>query len=232
MPQLDVIMFGEPGRRLGQCQQRVPIRRRGQCRPSHQRSQPCRPTPATQSGFQFRKNRYFFDDEEKICIGPRIWALMGFYSSVRLGKKLLLVNINRCKFTFHEPGKLSDAICAFSAASYDAIPREFMGKVKQADLPVQPTTLVLNAFGIQVTNQMIVVPGHELLVPSVTYGKGQLHVANGSWNILDIRFYQGARVMNWKVLVMHDGMEALTFKGPMFKFNCVSQTLDSVLPWE
>jgi eukaryotic translation initiation factor 2C len=59
---------------------------------------------------------------------------------------------------------------------------------------------VLNAFSIQVTNQMIVVPGHELLAPSVMYGKGQLCVADSSWNILDVRFHQGGHMTNWKVL--------------------------------
>jgi eukaryotic translation initiation factor 2C len=64
----------------------------------------------------------------------------------------------------------------------------------------QSTIPALNAFGIQVANQMIVVPGRELLAPSVTYGKGQLRVADGSWNILDVRFHQGGLMTNWKVL--------------------------------
>jgi eukaryotic translation initiation factor 2C len=78
----------------------------------------------------------------------------------------------------------------------------------------QPTTPVLNAFGIDVSNRMIVVPGRELPAPSVTYGKGQPRVANGSWNILDVRFHQGGRMTNWKVLVVRDSVEALTFNGP------------------
>jgi eukaryotic translation initiation factor 2C len=85
---------------------------------------------AAQQGFRFGKNRYFFNDAQKKQIGPHLWALMGFYSSIRPGNKLLLVNINVCMSAFHEPGKLSTAVRAFAAASHDAIPREFMRKVK------------------------------------------------------------------------------------------------------
>ena len=85
---------------------------------------------ASQQGFRFGRNRYFFNDSHKTQIGPRLWALMGFYSSVRPGNRLLMININVCNSAFYEPGKLSDALSAYSAASYDAIPREFMRKVK------------------------------------------------------------------------------------------------------
>ena len=85
---------------------------------------------AAQQGFRFGKNRYFFNDEHKAQIGPRLWALMGFYSSVRPASKLLMVNVNVCMSAFHQPGRLSDALRAFSVTSYDAIPREFMRKVK------------------------------------------------------------------------------------------------------
>ncbi len=37
---------------------------------------------------------------------------------------------------------------------------------------------------------------------------------NLSWNILDVKFHVGGRMRNWKVLVMCDGVEALSFKGP------------------
>ncbi len=58
---------------------------------------------ASQQGWRFGRNRYFFNDNNKSRIGPRIWALMGFYSSVRPGNKLPF---------------------------FEAIPREFMRKVK------------------------------------------------------------------------------------------------------
>jgi hypothetical protein len=85
---------------------------------------------ASQQGWRFGRNRYFFNDNNKSRIGPRVWALMGFYSSVRPGNKLPFVNINICMSAFYEPGKLADALRAFLMGSFDAIPREFMRKVK------------------------------------------------------------------------------------------------------
>jgi hypothetical protein len=81
-------------------------------------------------------------------------------------------------------------------------------------LGYNPAAAVLNSFQIRVANQMVVVPGRELPPPSVTYGKGVPRVANGSWNILDVKFHLGGRMKNWKVLVVRDGVEALSFKGP------------------
>jgi len=81
-------------------------------------------------------------------------------------------------------------------------------------LGYNPATAVLNSFSIRVARQMIVVPGRELPPPSVTYGKGVPRVQNGSWNILDVKFHVGGRMRNWKVLVVRDGVEALSFKGP------------------
>jgi len=50
--------------------------------------------------------------------------------------------------------------------------------------------------------------------PSVTYKKGPLRVANGSWNIVDVKFHHGAKMGNWKVLVVRDDVAALSFNGP------------------
>ena len=55
---------------------------------------------------------------------------MGFYSSVRPVYKQLMVNVNVCMAAFHEPGKLSDALHAFSSRSRGAIPQDLLGKVK------------------------------------------------------------------------------------------------------
>lgn len=85
---------------------------------------------AAQQGWRFGRNRYFFNDKQKTQIGLHVWALMGFYSSVRPGNRLPLVNVNICMSAFYEPGKLSEALRAFGVASFDAIPREFMRKVK------------------------------------------------------------------------------------------------------
>ena len=85
---------------------------------------------AAQQGWRFGRNRYFFNDDNKARIGPRVWALMGFYSSVRPGNKVPFVNINICMSAFYEPGKLAEALRTFLMGSFEAIPREFMRKVK------------------------------------------------------------------------------------------------------
>ena len=79
-------------------------------------------------------------------------------------------------------------------------------------LGIDPAAPVLDNFGIRISTQMTVIPGRELPAPSVTYRKGALRVANGSWNILDVKFHQGARMGSWKVLVVRDGAD--TFNGP------------------
>ncbi|KAH9163100.1 Piwi-domain-containing protein [Lactarius sanguifluus] len=283
---------------------------------------------AAQQGYRFGKNRYFFP-ENRAQIGDNLFALMGFYSSVRPCNKLVMVNINVCMSAFHKPGKLSDALRSFGMGSFDAAPRELMRKVKVSttylgykrvktinrvvlglsarkhrfsceelggmvsveeyflrkhnirlqhpdDMPlidvgapgksryipaelctiepgephlgklgpnetsemlrvasrrpaanatliagtglprlgIEPATPVLGNFGIRISAQMTVIPGRELPAPSVTYRKGNPRVANGSWNIMDVKFHHGGKMGNWKVLVVRDGVEALSFKGP------------------
>src|SRR5258707_7697520 len=34
------------------------------------------------------------------------------------------------------------------------------------------------------------------------------------WNIRDVKFHQGAKMTNWKVLVVRDSVESLSFSGP------------------
>lgn len=85
---------------------------------------------ASQAGYRVGRNRFFYDDEERGVLGPRLIAYMGFYSSVRPVQNQFMVNVNVCMTAFHEPGKLSDALMAFSRGSFGAIPREFMSKVK------------------------------------------------------------------------------------------------------
>ena len=83
-----------------------------------------------QHGIQFGKNRYFFEDDEKRQLGPRLLALMGFYSSVRLVYKQLMVNVNVCMAAFHEPGKLSNALQAFDSHSRGATSQDRLAKIK------------------------------------------------------------------------------------------------------
>jgi len=81
-------------------------------------------------------------------------------------------------------------------------------------LGINPATPVLGNFGLDISAQMMVIPGRELPPPSVTYLKGPLRVANGSWNILNVKFHKSAKMGNWKVLVVRDGVDALSFNGP------------------
>ena len=79
---------------------------------------------------------------------------------------------------------------------------------------INPPASVLDNFGIRISTQMTVIPGRELQPPSVTYKKGAPRVANGSWNIMDVKFHHGAKMGNWKVLVVRDDVAALSFSGP------------------
>ena len=79
---------------------------------------------------------------------------------------------------------------------------------------INPAASVLDNFGIRIAVQMAVIPGRELSPPSVTYRRGSARVANGSWNIMDVKFHHGAKMGNWKVLVVRDDVAALSFNGP------------------
>lgn len=79
-------------------------------------------------------------------------------------------------------------------------------------LGYNPPKSVLAGFGVTVDNQLLVVPGRELLAPRLSYKAGQARVQNGSWNILDIKFQRGATVANWWVLVVRDGKSLV--RGP------------------
>ncbi|TFY68777.1 hypothetical protein EVG20_g3426 [Dentipellis fragilis] len=283
---------------------------------------------AGQLGFRFGKGRHFFDDEEKRQIGPRLFAHMGFFASVRPVYGQLMVNVNVCMAAFHQPGNLADALRNFNMASLGADPRSLMAKVKvstshlgykrvrtikrvvpnktartqmfnceefggmisvedffkrkhritlrHADLPIidiggpskstyipaelctiQPgepyfsklsptetsemlraanrkpahnatlivdrglgklgytpgTPSVLGAFGVSVSNEMTVIPARELPPPSVDYRQGRLNVANGSWNILNVKFHAGGNLSGWKVMIVRDGGRD-AFQGP------------------
>lgn len=85
---------------------------------------------ASESGFRHGRNRFFFNDDEKGQLGPRLWALMGFYSSVRPVHKQLMVNLNVCMTAFHQPGNLLEAIQAFDRGSMGGNSLEFMRDVK------------------------------------------------------------------------------------------------------
>lgn len=73
-------------------------------------------------------------------------------------------------------------------------------------------TPVMREFGVTVVGQMAIVPARELPPPSVTYRQGTPKVANGGWNILNVKFHTGGNLTNWKVLVVRE--QGKGFSGP------------------
>lgn len=72
---------------------------------------------------------------------------------------------------------------------------------------IQPTTNpVLKEFGIEITPQLITVPGRVLTAPDVKYqGNKTASTKFGSWNMVDIRFSTGASLDYWTYLWISDG---------------------------
>jgi len=70
--------------------------------------------------------------------------------------------------------------------------------------PVQ--TLTPAGFDVEVSNEMAVVPGRELLPPSIQYGANSrlVKASNGSWNIVDVKFRKGGQADTWWVLVLKE----------------------------
>ncbi|KAH9987922.1 Piwi-domain-containing protein [Russula compacta] len=79
-----------------------------------------------------------------------------------------------------------------------------------------PSVPLLDAFGVKVSGEMSVIPARELPAPRVTYAKGsqQVQVQNGGWNLRNVKFHRGAKVSNWKVLVVRDGANGITSNDP------------------
>lgn len=63
----------------------------------------------------------------------------------------------------------------------------------------------MEGFGVEISPDMAVVPGRVLRPPSVMYQSGQARVADGSWNILGVRFHRAAPLTDFAVLVIADG---------------------------
>ncbi|KIK27482.1 hypothetical protein PISMIDRAFT_674841 [Pisolithus microcarpus 441] len=87
----------------------------------------------------------------------------------------------------------------------------------------QTNNTVLHNFGIEIEHDMTVIPARELPPPKVNYAAGRPpNVKDGSWNILDVKFHQGATVKSWCVLVVLDGRQ------PAFGGNPNDQALTSI----
>ena len=133
--------------------------------------------------------------------------------------KARYVPAEQCNIEAGEPhlGKLSPTETSNMLKVACRRPAENAGIIVEKGLQrlgIAPSSPVLDAFRVHISNQMIIVPGRELSPPSVTYGKGQPRVQNGGWNIMDVKFHHGGKMTNWKVLVVRDGVAALSFKGP------------------
>ena len=77
-------------------------------------------------------------------------------------------------------------------------------------LGVSPPQGPLAGFDVSIDPTMAVVPGRELFPPKLTYKVGRADVKNGSWNILDVKFQQGATITSWWVMVVRDGRNMLS----------------------
>lgn len=85
---------------------------------------------ASQTGFRFGRNRHFWSDTETRELAPKLWALMGFFTSVRPVHKQLMLNLNVCMTAFYEPGNLWNAWQAFRNGSFGGSANEFLVRAK------------------------------------------------------------------------------------------------------
>ncbi|TDL21938.1 Piwi-domain-containing protein [Rickenella mellea] len=172
-------------------------------------------TPATQK---------FFDCAE---LGGRVSVAQYFERKYKIklqhGKDLPLINIgNKTKDNFVpaelceiEPGQAFRGVlderataemikyaCNPPAVNATAITQDGLGKL---GFPQQATPM--EGFGVSISTEMTVVPARVLPPPSVEYKSGPARVADGSWNILGVKFSVGARFgkSNCAILVVPDG---------------------------
>jgi len=75
--------------------------------------------------------------------------------------------------------------------------------------PIKPPT---DGFGITIDNDMSAIPGRELRPPNLVYRVGNARVANGSWNILNVKFHHAAHIASWWVMIVRDNRNV--FHGP------------------
>lgn len=115
------------------------------------------------------------------------------------------------------PGRLGDretaamikVACNPPAVNAEAI--VYKGLPALFNTPNAPFSPV-DGFGISVVPEMTVIPGRELPPPKLSYRNKAITAQNGSWNIMDVKFHQGATVNSWWVLVVRDQGEIL--QGP------------------
>lgn len=63
----------------------------------------------------------------------------------------------------------------------------------------------LTNFGLSVDRNMTTVPARFLTPPRVVYRAGAPSVKDAGWNVLGIKFQEGASLTNWAVMLVQDG---------------------------
>jgi len=78
------------------------------------------------------RNRFFFPSPSSppVPLGGGLEAWKGFYSSVRVTFKQLMVNVNVCTTAFYTPGNLAEAMMSFRNASFGARDTAFVKGVR------------------------------------------------------------------------------------------------------
>jgi eukaryotic translation initiation factor 2C len=71
-------------------------------------------------GVMVGRNRFFFPSPSAppVSLGGGLEAWKGFFSSVRVAYKQLMVNVNVCTTAFYTPGNLAEAMTTFERASF------------------------------------------------------------------------------------------------------------------
>jgi eukaryotic translation initiation factor 2C len=81
-------------------------------------------------GVMVGRNKFFFPSDIPISLGGGLEAWRGFYSSVRVAHKQLMVNVNACTTAFYSPGNLADAMITASRESFGANLGSFVRTVR------------------------------------------------------------------------------------------------------
>jgi len=131
------------------------------------------------------------------------------------GKKKVWVPAEMCDIELGNAyrGKLNDKETAQMIRYACNPPRVNAQAIVDKGLPtlgVFPSQGPLAGFDVSINPTMAVVPGRELPPPKLTYKAGRADVRSGSWNILDVKFQQGATITSWWVMVVRDGRNMLS----------------------
>lgn len=63
----------------------------------------------------------------------------------------------------------------------------------------------VSGFGLEVSNDMAVIPARVLDSPAVAYKTGRTNVRDASWNIVNVKFQSGGDMRKWAVLHVTEG---------------------------